>query len=72
MELPLDGTFVEEARQLAIRSAVGVPIVVDGVVWGVAIAASTREEPFPEGTETRLVRMDAEAGWPSAFVSVAG
>jgi signal transduction histidine kinase/ketosteroid isomerase-like protein len=54
LELPLDGTFVEEARQLAIRSAVGVPIVVDGRVWGVAIAASTREEPFPDDTETRL------------------
>jgi signal transduction histidine kinase/limonene-1,2-epoxide hydrolase len=54
MELPLDGTFVEEARRLAIRSAMGVPIVVDGVVWGVAIAASTREEPFPEDAETRL------------------
>jgi signal transduction histidine kinase/limonene-1,2-epoxide hydrolase len=54
MELPLDGTFVEEARRLAIRSAMGVPIVVDGRVWGVAIAASTREEPFPEDAETRL------------------
>jgi signal transduction histidine kinase len=56
MGLPLDGPFVEEARQLAIRSAVGVPIVVDGLVWGVAVAASTREEPFPEDTETRLAQ----------------
>ena len=56
MELPLHGLFVEEARQLAIRSAVGVPIVVDGLVWGVAVAASTREEPFPEDTETRLAQ----------------
>ena len=56
MELPLDGPFVEEARQLAIRSAVGVPIVVDGRVWGVAFAASTREVPFPEDTERRLAQ----------------
>jgi signal transduction histidine kinase/ketosteroid isomerase-like protein len=56
MELPFDGPFVEEARQLAIRSAVGVPIVVDGRVWGVAFAASTREVPFPEDTETRLAQ----------------
>ena len=56
MELPLDGPFVEEARQLAIRSAVGVPIVVDGRVWGASVAASTREEPFPEDTETRLAQ----------------
>ncbi len=53
MELPLDGPFV---RQLAIRSAVVVPIVVDGRVWGAAFAASTREEPFPEDTETRLAQ----------------
>ena len=56
MELPLDGPFVEKARQLAIRSAVGVPIVVDGLVWGVAVAASTREDPFPDETETRLAQ----------------
>jgi len=56
MELPLDGAFVEEARRPAIRSAVGVPIVVDGRVWGAAFAASTREEPFPEDTETRLAQ----------------
>ena len=56
MDLPLDGPFLEEARQLATRSAVGVPIVVDGVVWGAAVAASTREEPFPDDTETRLAQ----------------
>ena len=56
VELPLDGSFVEEARRLAIRSAVGVPIVVDGRVWGVAFAASTREVPFPEDTERRLAQ----------------
>ena len=56
MESPLGGPFVEEARRLAIRSAVGVPIVVDGLVWGVAVAASTREEPFPDDTETRLAQ----------------
>jgi signal transduction histidine kinase len=56
MELPGDWPLVEEARRPAIRSAVGVPIVVDGGVWGVAFAASTREEPFPEDTETRLAQ----------------
>ena len=56
MELPPDGAFVEEARTLAIRSAVGAPIVVDGRVWGAAFAASTREQPFPEDTETRLAQ----------------
>jgi hypothetical protein len=54
MELPHEGPFVEEARRLAIRSAVGAPIVVDGRVWGAAFAASTREEPFSQNTEARL------------------
>jgi signal transduction histidine kinase/ketosteroid isomerase-like protein/uncharacterized protein YoaH (UPF0181 family) len=53
-ELPRDGPFVEEARQLAIRSAVGVPILVDGRVWGAAFAASAREAPFPQDTTGRL------------------
>ena len=56
MELPPDGPFAEEGRQLAIRSAVGVPIVVDGRVWGASVAASIRDEPFPEDTEARLAQ----------------
>ncbi|WP_324338101.1 nuclear transport factor 2 family protein [Baekduia sp.] len=56
MELPHEAPFVEEARRLAIRSAVGVPIVVDGRVWGGAFAASTRDEPFSHVTETRLAQ----------------
>jgi signal transduction histidine kinase len=54
IELPRAGPFVEEARQLAIRSAVGVPIVVDGRVWGGAFASSTREEAFTEDTTARI------------------
>jgi signal transduction histidine kinase/ketosteroid isomerase-like protein len=56
IELPPEGPFVEEARRLAIRSAVGVPIVVDGRVWGAAFAASTRDEPFAQNTESRLAQ----------------
>jgi signal transduction histidine kinase len=54
IEMPPEGPFIEEARQLAIRSGVGVPIVVDGRVWGVAFAASTRDERFSEGTMARI------------------
>jgi signal transduction histidine kinase/ketosteroid isomerase-like protein/uncharacterized protein YoaH (UPF0181 family) len=53
-EVPPDAPFGEEARQLAVRSSVGVPILVDGRVWGVAFAASTRDEPFPEDTTARI------------------
>jgi signal transduction histidine kinase len=53
-ELPASGPFVEEARSLGVRSAVGVPIVVDGHVWGVAFASSAAERPFADDAETRI------------------
>jgi signal transduction histidine kinase len=37
-----------------IRSSVGVPINVEAELWGIVIAASTREEPMPDATGTRL------------------
>src|SRR4051795_8805823 len=37
-----------------VRSSVGVPIIVEARVWGVMIVASTREQPLPSETETRL------------------
>jgi signal transduction histidine kinase len=33
---------------------VGVPISVEGRLWGLVVALSTREEPMPDDTETRL------------------
>ena len=41
-------------RALGIRSTVGVPINVEGHLWGIVIAASNRDEPMPDDTETRL------------------
>ena len=41
-------------RRSAITSAVGVPIVVDGSVWGVICVAPKRREPVPADTESRL------------------
>ncbi|MGI5241720.1 DUF4118 domain-containing protein [Dactylosporangium sp. CA-139066] len=48
------GPAAELARQLGIRSAVGVPIVVQGQLWGVAAVASDRPDPLPPGTERRV------------------
>ena len=42
-----------KARELGIRAAVGVPVSVEGRLWGVMAAGSARE-PFPPGTEERL------------------
>jgi signal transduction histidine kinase len=48
------GPVAPYRRTLGIRSTVGVPINVEGRRWGLVIAASTRHEPMPEDTETRL------------------
>jgi GAF domain-containing protein len=41
-------------RRLGISSGVGVPITVEGRLWGVMLVSSTSEEPLPADTEARL------------------
>jgi signal transduction histidine kinase/limonene-1,2-epoxide hydrolase len=53
-DLPPAGTFAEEARALGLRTFVGVPVVVDGRVWGAAFASSVAEKPFAEDAESRI------------------
>jgi PAS domain S-box-containing protein len=48
------GSVGAAVRPMGIRSAVGTPIVVEGRLWGVTIAASSRAEPQPAGTESRV------------------
>jgi signal transduction histidine kinase len=48
------GPQAARIRQLGIRSAVGVPIVVDGRVWGASIVGSKGHEPMPSDTEARI------------------
>jgi len=52
----VSGSVVPYHRALGARSAVGVPINVEGHLWGVVIVFSTREDPMPGDTETRLGR----------------
>jgi PAS domain S-box-containing protein len=47
-------------RGLGIQSAVGVPIVVDGALWGVIVIGTMRER-FPDDTEQRLEAFTALA-----------
>jgi signal transduction histidine kinase len=54
--VPLTGPFIAEIRRLGIRATVAVPIQVDGRVWGVSVAGSKSSEPFPVGTEARMVQ----------------
>jgi signal transduction histidine kinase len=49
----IDGTHVEEVRELGMRAGVGAPIVVDGELWG-AVAAGSADAPFTEDSEQRL------------------
>jgi len=48
------GSIAEAARSAGLRSAVAVPISVEGQLWGVMIVGSMRDEPLPAGTEVRL------------------
>src|SRR3954469_16883145 len=48
------GSVATMARSLGIRSAVATPIVVEGRLWGAMIAASSRSEPLPADTESRI------------------
>ena len=47
------GPVAEAAREFGVRAAVGVPVSVEGRLWGVMIVGS-RAEPLPAGTEARL------------------
>jgi signal transduction histidine kinase len=49
------GSDAHALREPDSRSAVGMPITVDGHRWGMMIAASTVERPVPANTEARLV-----------------
>jgi signal transduction histidine kinase len=47
------GPVAEAARQLGLRAGVGVPVSVEGRLWGVMMVGS-RAGPLPAGTEARL------------------
>jgi signal transduction histidine kinase len=48
------GAVGVNARETGFRSAVGTPIIVEGRLWGVVIAGSSRRQPLPADTEERL------------------
>jgi PAS domain S-box-containing protein len=48
------GAIAATIRQLGIRRSLGVPISVEGRVWGVMTATSKSAQPFPQETESRL------------------
>jgi sugar diacid utilization regulator len=50
------GSIAERVREVGVRAAVGVPVVVDGRVWGLAAVGSVGPGAMPADTETRISR----------------
>jgi len=48
------GPAAERMRGLGIRSSVGAPIIINGVIWGALVIGSSRSEPLPTETEARI------------------
>jgi hypothetical protein len=48
------GALAAQVRAIGIRAAVGVPVIVDGRVWGLATVGSARSGPMPADTESRI------------------
>jgi signal transduction histidine kinase len=55
------GPVAEVVRELGIRAGVGVPVRVEGRLWGV-MAVESRAGPLPAGTEERLAGFTELAG----------
>jgi hypothetical protein len=47
-------TLAELARAIGLRAAVGVPVIIDGRVWGLAAVGSDRPGPMPADTEDHM------------------
>jgi PucR C-terminal helix-turn-helix domain/GAF domain/GGDEF-like domain len=48
------GRVAEFVRAAGVRAAVGVPVIVDGRVWGLATVGSAEPGPMPADTEARI------------------
>jgi signal transduction histidine kinase len=53
---PAQGSIAAAARAGGGRSAVGVPVVVDGALWGVVTVGTRGAEPLPADVEGRLAK----------------
>jgi sugar diacid utilization regulator len=48
------GSLAARVREVGVRAAVGVPVIVDGRVWGLAAVGWAEAEPMPADTEARI------------------
>ena len=49
-----NGSAAAHVREAGVRSVVGVPVIIDGHVWGLAAAGSADAGPMPADTEARI------------------
>ena len=50
------GSLSVAASETGVRSSVGTPVIVEGLLWGVMGVASSGEQPLPTDTEARLAK----------------
>jgi PucR C-terminal helix-turn-helix domain/GAF domain/GGDEF-like domain len=50
------GPVAARVREVGVRAAVGVPVIVDGRLWGLAAVGSVGPSPMPADTEARVSR----------------
>ena len=55
------GPIAARARAVGVSAAVGVPIIVDGRVWGLAAVGSLQHGPMPADTEVHISRFAEQA-----------
>ena len=48
------GPVTEKVRAIGVRAAVGAPVLAGGRLWGIMAVGSSRPEPLPADTETRI------------------
>lgn len=53
------GAVAAMATVLGVRSAVAAPVVVEGLLWGTIIAATSQDRPLAAATESRLAQFTA-------------
>ena len=56
------GSLSVAASETGVRSSVGTPIIVEGLLWGVMGVASSGEQSLPTDTEARLAKFTGIAG----------
>ena len=66
------GSVAAMASVLGVRSSVATPIVVEGELWGVMVAATSESEPLPRDTESRIGKFTELVGMAIANAQARG